>query len=150
LEGDAIGSESYDFAGWRVESRYRLLEYDAFLNPVLYVEHENLRPDHKYLLDVTGRTDTVDASTATRHDIESKLILGPGHYRQLDVAFNWINETSLDSGRWEFGYAMGLNYVLYAAEDQRTRGEKGGPERSNAASYRRLKGIKVGVELYGV
>ena len=31
-----------------------MFNYGAFLNPVLYVEYENLHPDHKYLLDVSA------------------------------------------------------------------------------------------------
>ena len=39
--------EPYHFGGWRIENRYRLFEYGAFLNPVLYVEYENLKPARK-------------------------------------------------------------------------------------------------------
>ena len=103
LEGDKITGEDYDFAGWRLESRYRLFEYGTLLNPVLYVEYENLKTDHKYLLEVTGRTDTPEGPETTKHEIESKLILGQDLTNKLDVAFNWINEANVDTGRWQFG-----------------------------------------------
>jgi hypothetical protein len=105
LEGDKIKDEDYQFGGLRLESRYRLFDYGVFLNPVLYVEYENLNPDHKYLLDVTGRTDMPDGPEKWEHEIESKLIVGHDITNKFDVAFNWINETNLDTGRWEFGYA---------------------------------------------
>jgi hypothetical protein len=151
LEGDAIQGENYDFAGWRFENRYRLFEYGAFLNPVLYVEYENLKPDHKYLLEVTGRTDTPEGLQRTKHEIESKLILGQDLSKKLDVAFNWINEANLDTGRWEFGYALGLNYALYgeANEEAEEHGENERAERSHASSSWALKEMKIGAEIYG-
>jgi hypothetical protein len=151
LEGDAINGEDYDFAGWRIENRYRLFEYGAFLNPVLYVEYENLKPDHKYLLEVTGRTDTPEGTDATKHEIETKLILGEDLTKKLDVAFNWINETNLDTGRWEFGYALGLNYALYGAANEETEehGKNEQVEQRESSSNWKLKEVKIGAEFYG-
>ncbi len=133
VEGDKIDGADYAFGGWRLESRYRLLPYGAFLNPVLYVEYANLRPAHRYLLEVVGRTDT--AEIAASSEIESRVILGEDISDKLDVAFNWINDVNLSSGNWEFGYAVGLNYVLFAQTD---------PVRDW-----NLKEVKLGAELYG-
>jgi hypothetical protein len=144
LEGDQIAGDDYLFGGWRLESRYRLFEYGTFLNPVLYVEYENLNPDHKYLLDVTGRTDTPKGPLSWEHEIESKVIVGHDITNKLDVAFNWINETSLDTGRWEFGYALGVNCELVDAGD----GEKDGRRLAESASWA-IKEVKLGGELYG-
>jgi hypothetical protein len=68
LEGDKTKDEDYQFGGLRLESRYRLFDYGVFLNPVLYVEYENLNPEHKYLLDVTGRTDMPDGPEKWEHE----------------------------------------------------------------------------------
>ena len=151
LEGDAIKGEDYDFAGWRVENRYRLFEYGAFLNPVLYVEYENLKRDHEYLLEVTGRTDTPEGPQATKHEVESKLILGQDLTNKLDVAFNWINETNLDTGRWEFGYALGLNYALYGEANQEAEehGENERVKQSEHSPSWTVNEMKIGAELYG-
>jgi hypothetical protein len=149
LEGDNIDGEDYLFSGWRLESRYRLFEYGAFLNPVLYVEYENLHPDHKYLLDVTGRTDTPEGPETWEHEIESKLIVGHDITNKLDVAFNWINETNVDTGRWEFGYALGFNYAIVGEADQE------GEEKHEAHGHAKkpagweIKEVKLGGELYG-
>ena len=153
LEGDKIDGEDYLFGGWRLESRYRLFDYGAFLNPVLYVEYENLDPEHKYLLDVTGRTDTPEGPQRTEHEIESKLIVGHDITRRFDVAFNWVNEVNLDTGRWEFGYALGFNYALVGEADQEA--EEHGHEKhtrsehATAGSGWAIKEIKLGGELYG-
>ena len=151
LEGDKIDGEDYQFGGWRLESRYRLFDYGAFLNPVLYVEYENLNPDHRYLLDVVGRTDTPEGPETTEHEIESKLIVGHDISSKLDVAFNWINETNLDTGRWEFGYALGFNYALYGEGNQEAEegNEREQAEHSEASSQWTVKEIKLGGELYG-
>jgi hypothetical protein len=152
LEGDKIDGEDYLFGGWRLESRYRLFDYGAFLNPVLYVEYENLDPDHKYLLDVTGRTDTPEGPEQTKHEIESKLIVGRDITRKLDVAFNWINETNLDTGRWEFGYALGFNYALVGEANQEAEEHEHEEHRRGehaTGSGWAIKEIKLGGELYG-
>src|SRR5215510_597424 len=131
--------ESYQFGAWRFETRYRLFDYGAvFLNPVLYVEYEAEKPAHRYISEVLGRTDTPEAPGAprTEHNIETKLILGQDIGKDLDVAFNWINEVNLDTGHWEFGYAAGLNYSLYRVE-------------RNKADPWSIRSVKLGAELYG-
>jgi hypothetical protein len=100
---------------------------------VLYVEYENLDADHKYLLEVTVRTDTPDGPERTEHEIESKLIVGHDIANKFDVAFNWINETNFDTGRWEFGYALGFNHALVGEANQKPRSASmRGTERASA------------------
>jgi hypothetical protein len=153
LEGDKIDGEDYQFGGLRLESRYRPFEYGAFLNPVLYVEYENLNPDHKYLLDVTGRTDTPEGPEKWEHEVETKLIVGRNITKKFDVAFNWINETNVDSGRWEFGYAVGFNYALVGEADQEAEEKEHGKREARGHEWRAdgwaIKEVKLGGELYG-
>jgi hypothetical protein len=150
LEGDKINGEDYLFSGWRLESRYRLFEYGAFLNPVLYIEYENLDPNHKYLLEVTGRTDTPEGPETWKHEIESKLIVGHDITKKFDVAFNWINETNVDTGRWEFGYVFGFNYAIVGEANQEAKEhEHGGHEHSSNSAGWAIKEVKLGGEIYG-
>ena len=148
LEGTKIEGEHYDFGGFRVENRVRLFDYGTFLNPVLYVEYEHLKPASRYIRSVTGRTDGEEEAGAeeeTEHELETKLILGHDVSDRFNVAVNWINETNLDSGVWSFGYALGLNYALFqsaAREDEATR-EPGG-----AADWD-IEKVTFGAELYG-
>ena len=148
LEGDKIKDEDYQFGGLRLESRYRLFDYGVFLNPVLYVEYENLNPEHKYLLDVTGRTDMPDGPEKWEHEIESKLIVGHDITNKFDVAFNWINETNLDTGRWEFGYALGFNYALVGEANQEAEEHEAHGHARNGSGWE-IKEVKLGGELYG-
>jgi hypothetical protein len=148
LEGDKIKDEDYQFGGLRLESRYRLFDYGVFLNAVLYVEYENLNPEHKYLLDVTGRTDMPDGPEKWEHEIESKLIVGHDITNKFDVAFNWINETNLDTGRWEFGYALGFNYALVGEANQEAEEHEAHGHARNGSGWE-IKEVKLGGELYG-
>jgi hypothetical protein len=126
-----------------------LFDYGHFLNPVLYVEYEYLKPAHRYIRAVTGRTDEdegeEEGEEKAEHEIESRLILGHDFAKRVNVAFNWINETNLESGKWEFGYATGLNLTLYEAEDGEA-GHKGGGFHSKRWDVEELI---LGIELYG-
>ena len=115
IEGQTTSGEGgYNFTGWRWENRYRPFEYGTFLNPVLYVEWEDLSEDTKYLMEVSGRTDAEEHEKARPREriFETRLILGQDITERLDVAFNWINESDFDTGVTAFGYAAGLNYKL--------------------------------------
>jgi len=151
FEGMKIDGEDYEFGGFRFENRVRLFDYGHFLNPVLYFEYEYLKPEYRYIRGVTGRTDEdedeeeEEDEEKAEHEIESRLILGHDFSKRLNVAFNWINETNLESGKWEFGYATGLNLTLYEAEDGEA-GHEGGGFHSTRWDVEELI---FGIELYG-
>ncbi len=115
VEGQKTAGEQYQYTGWRWENRFRLFEYGTFLNPVLYIEYENLKPTTKYLMEVSGRTDAPEnpGPPQTERILETRLILGQELSDKLDVSFNWINETNIRNGQTDFGYAFGLNYLIY-------------------------------------
>lgn len=140
LEGVKVQDEDYQFGGVLLESRLRLFEYGTFLNPVLYAEYEDLTSAHRYLHAVTGRTDGIDGGGGER-TLETRLILGQDLTSRFNVAFNWINETNVITGKWEFGYATGLNYVFY---DAGTNSEDFAPPGGWD-----LEKLTLGVELYG-
>lgn len=148
FEGDKIDSEDYAFGGWRFENRLRLFKYGTLLNPVLYAEYEYLRPQHRYIRAVTGRItdeEEEEGEEKTEHELETKLILGHDLSDRFNVAFNWINETNLDTGKWEFGYATGLNYVLYKTEE----GGEGEKHEGSSSKSWNVEKLLLGVELYG-
>lgn len=145
FEGVKIEGEDYEFGGWRFENRLRLFNYGAFLNPVLYAEYEYLKPAHRYIRAVTGRTDEEEGEEETEHELETRLILGHDFSDRFNVAFNWINETNLKSAKWEFGYATGLNYVLYKAEGAEEEKVHGGFSATNWD----VEKLTLGIELYG-
>ena len=137
VEGNKEEGDDYQFGGWRFENRLRVFEGNVFLNPVLYAEYEQLQPEHKYLFEVVGRAgEEEDEDEATEHELETRLILGQDVTDRLNLAFNWINEVNFDNGEWEFGYAAGLNFVLFEEEEQRSRSWE-------------IKELILGLEFYG-
>ena len=54
LDGQATGSDSAVFTGWRLENRIRPLMRDHAVNPVFYVEYENISGADKTILEFVG------------------------------------------------------------------------------------------------
>ncbi|MDQ6963742.1 MAG: hypothetical protein Q9M13_02345 [Mariprofundales bacterium] len=114
FEGQAIGGQGYRFTGFRWEGRYRLFSDELFLNPVIYFEYEDLSIYTKYIMEMSGRSDAVVAAKRRSRErvLESRFILSQDINHHLNFAFNWLNESDLDSGVTAFGYATGVNYMV--------------------------------------
>lgn len=143
VEGQTtFGEGAYNFTGWRWENRYRLFDYGTPLNPVIYVEWEDLSEDTKYKMEISGREDaTEQEKTRPRERIlETRLILGQDITERLDVSFNWINESDLDTGVTAFGYALGFNYKV---------GELPNGVKHISEEHGYHPEVRVGVELFG-
>ena len=57
LEGQKTMGDTWVFTGWRWENRYRLFERELPVNPMIYVEWENLNGATKYKMEVSGFRD---------------------------------------------------------------------------------------------
>ncbi len=148
LEGVKISGQDYDFGSFRFENRVRLFSQPTLLNPVLYAEYEQKQPESRFIRSVVGRVDEEEkGEEKTEHELETKLILGHDLTDRLNVAFNWINELKFDNGVWSFGYAAGLNYILFksGADD----GDEKGERRSSHPDIWELEKLTLGVEFYG-
>ena len=64
VDGQATGGESALFTGYRWENRFRVLPREHWINPVLYVEFENINGADKSLLEVVGHDGLDDLTTA--------------------------------------------------------------------------------------
>ena len=154
LEGVRTNGEDYDFGSFRFENRARLFSQPTFLNPVLYAEYEQKQPESRYIQSVVGRVDDEgggEEEEETEHELETKLILGQDISNRLNVAFNWINELKFDNGVWSFGYAAGLNYIVFksAGEDEdEDKDEKRGSEGTRSDAWD-LEKVTLGLEFYG-
>jgi hypothetical protein len=128
LDGAAAAQDSAIFTGFRWENRFRPLAREHWINPVLYVEFENINGADKSLLEVVGHdgaTGLTDPHAVARQEklreIELKLILG-SNFRGWNVSENLIFEKNLDNSPWEFGYAIGASRPLkLAASAKRCR-----------------------------
>lgn len=142
LDGQATFGESALFTGYRWENRVRLLEREHWINPVLYVEFENINSADKSLLEVVGHDGKDDVATPNdearsekKRELEAKLILG-SHFKGWTVAENFIAEKNVRHAPYEFGYAVGISRPL-ALEAR--------PERCNFCP----ENLQVGAEMYG-
>ncbi len=125
LDGQATGSDSTIYTGWRLENRLRPLMRDHAVNPVFYVEYENTSGADKTILEVTGHDGQADLAEANgiarkehQHEAELKLILS-SNLRDWNISENFITEKDLSHAPWEFGYAVGVTRPLRGAASSR-------------------------------
>jgi hypothetical protein len=118
LDGINTASDSTIFTGFRWENRFRPLAREHWINPVLYVEFENINGANKSLLEVVGHDGASDlvarngeARQEKKREIELKLILGI-NFRGWNFSENLIFEKNLTNSPWEFGYAIGVSRPL--------------------------------------
>lgn len=143
LDGQRTWRESTVFTGFRWENRFRVLMGEHRVNPVLYLEYENLNGADKTLKEVVGfdsGLDNAEPNSETRHEIkreiEAKLILS-SEIKGWNISENFIAEKNLIAADpWEFGYALGVNRPLALAASPRD------------CNFCR-ENFRAGVELYG-
>lgn len=142
LDGQTTARDSSLFTGYRWENRFRVLPREHWINPVVYVEFENINGADKSLLEVVdndGEGDLTGPSTEARGDkkreLEAKLILG-SYFKGWTFAENFIAEKNVRHAPFEFGYAVGVSRPLALAAR---------PDRCNFCP----ENFQAGVEMYG-
>lgn len=119
LDGQTTFNDSTIFTGFRWENRFRLLQREHFINPVLYMEYEQISGADKILKEIEGHdgeADNGDLNAIARrdhqHELETKLILSKT-FKGWNIAQNTIvTKNLLPSEAWEFGYAIGTSRPL--------------------------------------
>lgn len=119
LDGQSTFNESAVFTGFRWENRFRLLQREHFINPVLYIEYEQISGADKILKEVEGHdveSDYAAPNSIARgehnHEMEFKLLLSR-NFRGWNFAENTLAAKNLTGGNpWEFGYAVGASRPL--------------------------------------
>lgn len=143
LDGQTTFHDSALFTGFRWENRFRPLKTEYFINPVLYVEYENISEADKIVKEVEGHDvadDHADPNAILRlgrnHELEFKLILSKD-LKGWNFAVNPLATKNLSPNNpWEFGYAAGLSHPLAL---------KASPQRCTFCR----ENFIAGVELYG-
>jgi hypothetical protein len=140
LEGATYRGDGSAFTGWRLENRFRPLKSDRAVNPILYVEYENISEASRIQKEIVGRgalpRGPIDLLSQERaHELEGRFILSswPGRW---NVSENLIVEKNLseDEG-FEFGYAVGVSRPLGGSSNEACRFCRGA--------------LTLGVEAYG-
>lgn len=142
LDSQGTFSDSALFTGFRWENRFRPLMREHWINPLLYLEYENINGADKTMIEVVGfdgQADHAIPNAETRrdqqHELETRLILS-SDYKGWNISENFIGEKNLGHQPWEFGYAAGASRPLRLSAT---------PEPCNLC----LENFLAGVEFYG-
>jgi hypothetical protein len=119
IDGQTTFNDSTIFTGFRWENRLRLLQREHFINPVLYVEYEQISGADKILKEVEGHDVESDyavpnglARKEHNRELEFKLLLSKT-FAGWNIAENTLAAKNLTGGNpWEFGYALGASRPL--------------------------------------
>lgn len=143
LDGQTTFHDSSVFTGFRWENRFQPLAREHFINPVIYVEYEQITEADKILKEVEGHdvasghaVPNAEANRALNHELEFKLLLSR-QVKGWNIALNPLaTKNLLPSIPWEFGYALGASRPLALRA------------RANYCNFCRENFI-VGIEMYG-
>jgi hypothetical protein len=118
LDAQTTFHDSTVFTGFKWENRVRPLKREHWINPVLYVEYENINGADKTLKEVVGHdveSDYLARNAAARQEIarevELKMLLS-STAKGWNFSENIITEKNLSNKPWEFGYALGVSRPL--------------------------------------
>ena len=116
LDGQSTPGQSTVFTGFRWENRVRPLLREHWINPVLYVEFEDINSADKTLLEVVGHDGREDFlgrndRSERKREVELRLILS-SNFKGWNLSENFIAEKNLPGDPWEFGYAVGISRPL--------------------------------------
>lgn len=143
LDAQTTFHDSALFTGFRWENRFRVLRREHFVNPVIYIEYEQISEADKIIKEVEGHdveSDHGDPNAVLRqnlnHELELKLLLSKT-FKGWNVAVNPLATKNLSPNNpWEFGYAIGASHPLALAAS------------ANRCDFCRENFI-AGVEMYG-
>ena len=118
LDGQTTLGDSTVFTGYRWENRFRPLKREHWINPVLYVEFENVNGADKTMREIVGHDaarEHAEPNALLRaereREIELKLILSSS-FKGWNVSENILAVKNLANEPWEFGYALGVSRPL--------------------------------------
>src|SRR5579859_1360116 len=142
LDAQSTFDDSTIFTGFRWENRFRILQREHFINPVLYIEYEHISGADKILKEVEGHDMESDSAVPNgvarkehKNELELKLLLSKT-FKGWNIAVNTLAAKNLANSPWEFGYAIGASRPLSL---------KASPERCNFCR----ENFIAGVEMYG-
>jgi hypothetical protein len=142
LDGQKTGRDRALYTGWRFENRFRMLMKEHAVNPVLYVEYEDITGADRILKEVVGFdtfADLLEPAHEARHEkkreVEAKLILSSNR-KGWNVAGNLIAEKNLNGSPVEFGYAAAVSRPIALAAS---------PHPCSLCP----ENVSLGIELYG-
>jgi hypothetical protein len=112
-EGQKIFGLPTTYGGLRINSYFRVFPHDHLLNFTLYGEYEGLNGAGLYKMEVAGfggedlNEPLASARRTAVRTFEQRAIMYHD-WGRVNLTFNFINETGLESGENDFGYAWGV------------------------------------------
>lgn len=121
LQGQSTARDSSLWTGFRFENRFRPIPRELPVNPLLYVEFEDINGADRSVLEVVGNDTAADlggsnaeARREVKREVELKLLLS-SYAKAWNLSENFIAEKNVRHGQpWEFGYAVGVSRPLAA------------------------------------
>jgi hypothetical protein len=117
FEGVTSRGDGRAFTGWRFENRFRPFRDEHRVNPVIYVEYENINEATRIQKEIVGAggihfEPIADLRREHAHELEGKLILS-SVVGAWNVAENFILEKNLSASEGvELGYSVGVSRSL--------------------------------------
>jgi hypothetical protein len=98
--------------------RFRLLQREHFINPVLYIEYEHISGADKIVKEIEGHDGEAEAAGPNalarkehQNELELKLLLSKT-FKGWNIAENTLAAKNLANSPWDFGYAIGASRPL--------------------------------------
>ena len=113
VEGQKIIGSPATYGGWRASTYLRVIPHDRLLNFTLYGEYEGLNGAALYKMEVAGfggedlEEPLASARRTPVRTFEQRAIVYHD-WGRVNLTFNFVSETGLDSGENDFGYAWGV------------------------------------------
>jgi hypothetical protein len=118
LDGQTTANQSTLFTGYRWENRFRMLMKEHAINPLFYIEFEDINGADKVLKEIVGfdgQEGGLEPNSIAREEkkreLEMNLILS-SNVGGWNIAENFITEKNLAGEPWEFGYAAAVSRPL--------------------------------------
>ena len=119
VEGVTTRRDGNGFTGWRWENRFKPLRGEHRINPVLYIEYENINEASRIQKEILGSgaidyEPIAELRQSPARELEGKLILS-SVVHGWNVSENFIFEKNLSADEGvEFGYAAGVSRAVGA------------------------------------
>ncbi len=112
-EGQKIYGMPTTYGGMRINSYVRVFPHDHLLNFTLYGEYEDLNGASLYKMEVSGfggedLSEPLALARNTRVRTFEQRAIVYHDWGRVNLTFNFINETGLDTSGNDFGYAWGV------------------------------------------
>jgi hypothetical protein len=156
VEGQKISGLPTTYGGFRINSYFRIFPHDHLLNFTLYGEYEGLNGAALYKMEVAGfggedlNEPLASARRTPVRTFELRAIMYHD-WGRVNLTFNVINETALESGENDFGYAWGVfrQAAYIAMEPDNDMAGMAGMPKKNVPPVFSLQRLGYGLEMIG-